>query len=61
MACEPVGAKEVAERLGVATKTVEQWKWRGLLPEQKWTVGGRAAWNWPDIERWARDTGRITS
>jgi predicted site-specific integrase-resolvase len=58
VACDPVGAKEIAARLGVAAHTVEQWKWRGLLPAPKWKVGGRDAWNWPDIARWAKSTGR---
>ncbi len=54
----PVGIIEIAERLGVERATVDMWKYRGLLPEPKWTVGGRPAWNWTDIERWARATGR---
>lgn len=55
---EPVGIVEIAERLGVQRATVDQWKQRGLLPEPSWTVGGRPAWNWPDIARWAHETGR---
>lgn len=56
---EPVGIKEIAERLGVKRGTVDIWLQRNLLPAPKWTVGGRPAWNWPDIERWAKATGRI--
>lgn len=58
MECEPVGAIEIAQRLGVSPDTVYQWRWRQLLPEVRWTVGGRPAWNWPDIQAWAEDTGR---
>lgn len=57
--CEPVGALEVADRLGVRPETVAQWKQRGLLPASRWTVGGADAWDWAlDIEPWARETGR---
>ena len=58
MACQPVGAAEIAERLGVRPQTVAMWKLRGRLPAPRWTVHGLPAWNWPDIERWARATGR---
>jgi hypothetical protein len=56
-----VGLVEIAERLGVPRSHVDQWKWRGVLPEARWIVGGRPAWEWPDIERWARETGRLTT
>lgn len=55
----PVGAVEIADRLGVETTTVAQWKQRGLLPAPAWTVGGRDAWRWSEIEEWARETGRL--
>jgi len=57
--CDPVGAVEVAARLGVARSTVDQWRQRGLLPAPDWTVGGRPAWSWATIEAWARSTGRL--
>lgn len=56
---EPVGLKEIAERLGVAQATADQWRQRGVLPEPVWVVGGRPAWTWPLIEGWARETGRL--
>ena len=50
----PVGAVEIAARLGVARRTVDQWRQRELgFPEPRWTVGGRPAWAWADIEAWA--------
>ena len=55
---EPVGIVEIADRLGVQRQTVDQWRQRRLLPEPRWTVGGRPAWSWPEIERWAQATGR---
>lgn len=55
---EPVGLAEIAERLGVERGTVDMWRHRELLPEPRWTVGGRPAWSWGDIEDWAEQTGR---
>lgn len=60
LADEPVGAVEIAARLGVRRATVDQWGWRGLLPEPDFTVGGRPAWRWGTIEEWARRTGRMS-
>lgn len=57
--CEPVGAVEVAARLGVKRATVDIWRTRDLgFPEPRWTVGGRPAWNWDEIEAWAKQTNR---
>lgn len=58
---EPVGVVEVADRLDVTRDAVKRWRERDVgFPDPRWTVGGRPAWAWPDIERWARDTGRLT-
>ena len=57
--CEPVGAFEVAGRLGVRRETVATWKQRGLLPPPRWTVSGQDAWDWnEDILPWAIKTHR---
>jgi hypothetical protein len=56
--CDPVGSDNIAGRLGVQRDTVKMWKHRGLLPNPRWTISGRPAWNWPDIEMWSRETGR---
>ena len=58
---DPVGATEIAKRLGVRFGTVTRWGQRGLLPPPRWMVGGRPAWDWSDIEDWARVTGRPIS
>jgi len=58
MLCDPVGADDIAQRLGVQANTVHIWRKRGLLPEPKWTVSGRPCWNWPDVEKWAKETKR---
>lgn len=56
---EPVGIVEIAERLGVARPTVDQWRFRNLLPTPDWPVGGRDAWQWSRIRSWAILTGRL--
>jgi hypothetical protein len=56
---DPVGELEIGQRLGVRAQTVAQWHYRGQLPPPRWTVSGRPAWNWPDLERWARQTGKL--
>lgn len=56
---DPVGVVEIADRLGVGRKAVDKWRQRDLgFPAPQWTVGGRPAWRWEDVERWARATGR---
>jgi hypothetical protein len=59
--CDPVGIKEIGERLEVQRATVDMWLFRELLPPARWTVGGRPAWDWPDVEAWAVETGRLGS
>lgn len=55
-----MGTVEIAERAGVSRKAVDQWRARhDDFPEPKWTVGGRPAWDWPEIEEWLRETGRL--
>lgn len=56
--CDPVGLAEIAARLGVKPQTARVWRTRKLLPDPRWTVSGQPSWNWPDIEAWARETGR---
>lgn len=55
---DPVGLLEIAERLGVKRQTARMWRQRGVLPAPRWLVSGLPAWDWPDIARWARETGR---
>lgn len=55
----PVGASEIAERLGVKPQTVHTWRQRALMPEPRWSVSGQPAWDWTEIEEWARRTGRL--
>ncbi len=58
---DPVGATEIAQRVGVGRATVEQWTRRHSdFPAPRWTVGGRPAWDWSDLEPWLRATHRLT-
>ena len=54
-----MGAAEIAARLGVKPQTVHMWRHRKLMPEPRWTVSGQPAWDWSEIEAWARRTGRL--
>ena len=55
-----VGAAEIAERLGLAhPQTVHTLRRRHEdFPEPIATLRTAMVWAWPDVERWARDTGR---
>jgi hypothetical protein len=55
----PVGAAEVAARLGVKPQTVHTWRQRNVMPAPRWTVSGQPAWDWVEIETWAKRTGRL--
>lgn len=56
---DPVGIPEIADRLGVERHTVDQWGFRGYLPERDYTVGGGPAWEWASIYDWAVETERL--
>jgi predicted DNA-binding transcriptional regulator AlpA len=55
----PVGVAEVAARLGVKPQTVHTWRHRNLMPAPRWTVSGQPAWEWAEIETWAKRTDRL--
>jgi len=55
----PVGAAEVAARLGVKPRTVHTWRHRNLMPAPRWTVSGQPAWEWAEVETWAKHTARL--
>ena len=57
--CLPVGPAEIADALGVSTRTVYVWQARGIFPEPRWTVSNHPAWNWADVKAWAKATGRL--
>ena len=49
----------VAQRLGVSINTVDQWKYRGLLPEPDYPELANPIWKWETIETWAEGTSRL--
>jgi hypothetical protein len=55
---DPVGVVEISERMGVRPQTVAMWRYRGLLPDPRWSVSRQPAWDWDDIIAWAQRTGR---
>lgn len=53
-----VGCAEIADRLDVQVSTVNQWRYRGVMPEPTWKVSNTPIWRWRDILKWAKETGR---
>jgi len=62
-ATELVGTREIAERLGVAyPETVHNWRRRyDDFPEPVGELSGVFVWAWPDVEKWAKTTGRLSA
>jgi hypothetical protein len=58
---EIVGTQEIADRLGVTgSSVVHDWIRRYPdFPEPIAYVGRQRLWNWPDVEAWAKRTGRL--
>ena len=58
-----VGAAEIAERLGLShTQSVHTVRRRHLdFPEPVATLRTAMIWYWPDVEKWAKATGRLPS
>ncbi len=57
---ELVGAAEIASRLHVARQVVHQWRQRhDDFPEPVAVLKQAMIWAWPDVEKWARKTGRL--
>jgi predicted DNA-binding transcriptional regulator AlpA len=56
---DPVGALEIANRLGLQRQTVAVWRRRHPdFPQPRWVISGLPAWDWSDIEPWLLHTGR---
>lgn len=67
-----VGIDEIAQRLGVTRQAASMWQKRGWPsgerggkavkpPKLLATISGRiTVYNWPDVEKWARATGRLS-
>jgi hypothetical protein len=58
---ELVGATEIAQRLRLAQpQTVHSWRRRySDFPKPVATLKQALVWYWPDVARWARQTGRL--
>ena len=56
-----VGTAEIAERLGLSqSEGVHAWRRRyPEFPQPVATVSHVLVWLWPDVEAWARRTGRL--
>ncbi len=56
-----VGAAEIAQRLGVRRASlVHDWQRRyDDFPEPVLRLSVGLIWYWPEVERWARKTGRL--
>ena len=57
-----VGASEIARRLGAKQRqAVHLWRKRYEdFPEPVATLDMGLVWYWPEVERWARRTGRLS-
>jgi predicted DNA-binding transcriptional regulator AlpA len=55
------GAYEIAQRLGVARpQVIHEWRCRHAdFPEPIAQLKTALIWDWKDIERWAKATGRL--
>jgi len=55
-----VGTTEIAQRLGLSqAENVHTWRHRHPdFPSPIATIGRTMIWAWPDVQRWARATGR---
>lgn len=56
---DPVGVQEIAERLGLESRSVHMIGRRGQLPEPDYTTNGFRAWEWTKILWWAGETDRL--
>lgn len=56
-----VGAAEIAARLGMKRpQVIHDWRRRYPdFPEPVAHLRQALVWNWPDVERWAKQTGRL--
>ncbi|MDQ4089351.1 MAG: hypothetical protein M3163_03485, partial [Actinomycetota bacterium] len=59
---ELVGAAEIGRRMGAAARTVHAWRRRHTdFPEPVAELSAALVWAWPDVEAWAKKTGRLPS
>jgi predicted DNA-binding transcriptional regulator AlpA len=58
---ELVIAVDIAKRLGISPQRVIVLATGPGFPKPLGKVGRSSVWRWSSIERWARDTGRLTA
>ncbi len=57
---DPVGVREIAERLGASRKTVWKWTNQGIFPDAEYpAVNTFPAWEWETVLRWVGDSRRL--
>src|SRR5689334_22758440 len=54
-----VGAQEIADLLGVTRQVVHQWRTLPDFPAPSTQLSMGMLWYWPDVEAWAKRTGRV--
>lgn len=59
MTMELVGAAEIADLLGVTRQRVHQLTAQADFPAPLAKLRAGAVWQLDDVERWARETGRL--
>jgi predicted DNA-binding transcriptional regulator AlpA len=57
---ELVIAADIAERLGISRPRVSVLATRQDFPRPVGRLGRSDVWYWTSVERWARETGRLT-
>jgi predicted DNA-binding transcriptional regulator AlpA len=57
---ELVVAADIAERLGISRARVSVLASRSGFPKPVGRLGRSDVWRWSSVERWARETGRLT-
>lgn len=55
---DPVGPKEIADRLEVSVNTVHSWRNRDAIIDPDVVISGVPVWSWDRIASWALETGR---
>ncbi len=57
---ELVIAVDIAKRLGITPQRINVLAGRPGFPKPLGKLGRSSVWRWSSIERWARETGRLT-
>lgn len=54
-----ISEKEVAQRLGVSTRTVQRWRWSEEGPPYLKYPSGTVRYDWSDVAEWKRNHRRF--